>query len=153
MRLLQCWIPVLSTHGALTFLTDSLISWYLGHGTLTHCLINWIEQRNYNSRCWFFLFCPQHLWEGDSPPISCQLSSGAFSSKSSNEISGVVTQGLWLLQYTAEEIGPSTYRFSVWGARGAAHCPEEHQLNFPENVGIQMISSVLNWGSWMPLIV
>lgn len=140
MRRLQCWIPNLPTHGVLTFLTDFLISWSWAMGPLTALpyRLDWAQKLSF--KILIFIFCPQHLWAGNSPVISCQLSSGAFSSKSPNEIFRVATQGLWLLQYAAEEVGPATCHSAVWGARGAIRRPEEHQPNCPEKVGKKM-----NW--------
>lgn len=68
-----CWAwsfcGVGSKHGALTFLPESLISWYLGHGTLKCYFMEWTKQRYYNSRYSFSLSAPS-ICERVTPRLS-----------------------------------------------------------------------------------
>lgn len=80
------------------------------------------------------LLCLQYLWTGDPSAVSRQLSSGAVSGESLDEVPGASSQGLWLLQHAAEETCPSAGDPAVWRARGSVRCPEEHQLDCAEKV-------------------
>lgn len=82
----------------------------------------------------FLLLFLQYLWTGDPSAVSCQLSSGAVSSESLDEVPGTSSQGLWLLQHAAEETCPSAGDPAVWRAWSSVCCPEEHQLDCAEKV-------------------